>query len=100
HEMFDGKVGSRIQIISNSIKALLGGSSNYMWRQALIRNPTDRIYNDEGKLQENNAYMYDNPVGMINETVNDRIFRETRMNGSIDYRPIESLSFKAMFSRV
>ncbi len=100
HEMFDGKLRSRIQIISNSIKALQGGSSNYMWRQALIRNPTDRIYNDEGKWQENNAYMYDNPLGMINETVNDRIFRETRMNGSLDYRPIESLSFKAMFSRV
>ncbi|MFD2599456.1 SusC/RagA family TonB-linked outer membrane protein [Sphingobacterium corticis] len=100
HDMFDGKLRSRMQIISNTISAKQGGSSDYMWRQAMIRNPTDRIYNDNGKWQESNAYMYDNPLGMIHETTNDRMFRETRMNGSLDYRPTTDLSFKALFSRV
>lgn len=100
HEMFDGKLRSHVQVINSSIKALQGGSSEYMWRQAMIRNPTDRIRNDQGKWQESDAYMYDNPLGMIHESVNDRIFRETRMNGSLDYRPIDDLSVKGLFSRV
>ncbi len=100
HDMFDGKLRTRMQVISNTISAKQGGSSDYMWRQAMIRNPTDRIFNDQGKWQESNAYMYDNPLGMIHETVNDRMFRETRLNGSLDYRPTNDLSFKALFSRV
>ncbi|PVH27095.1 SusC/RagA family TonB-linked outer membrane protein [Sphingobacterium corticibacter] len=100
HDMFDGKLRSRMQIISNTISSKQGGSSDYMWRQAMIRNPTDRIFNDQGKWQESNAYMYDNPLGMIHESVNDRMYRETRMNGSLDYRPTTDLSFKALFSRV
>lgn len=100
HDMFDGKVKTNIQVMNQSIKALQGGSSDYMWRQAIIRNPTDAIYNTAGKWQERNAYMYDNPLGMIHETINDRIWRETRMNGSVDYRPIRDLSIKALMSRV
>lgn len=100
HEMFDGKLRTNMQVINRSTTAKQGGSSDYMWRQAIIRNPTDRVFNDQGKWQENNAYMYDNPLGMIHETVNDRIFRETRMNGSLEYRPIQDLSLKMLLSRV
>lgn len=100
HEMFDGKLKTHLQVINSSTKASQGGSSEYMWRQAMIRNPTDRILNDQGKWQERDAYMYDNPLGMIHETVNDRIFRETRMNGSLDYRPTNDLSIKGLLSRV
>lgn len=100
HDMFDGKLKTHVQVINSSTKALQGGSSEYMWRQAMIRNPTDRILNDQGKWQERDAYMYDNPLGMIHETVNDRIFRETRMNGSLDYRPTNDISIKGLLSRV
>ncbi|MFD1771136.1 SusC/RagA family TonB-linked outer membrane protein [Sphingobacterium suaedae] len=100
HDMFDGKLRSNLQVINQSIKALQGGSSEYMWRQAIIRNPTDAIYREDGKWKESNAYMYDNPLGMIHESTNDRIFRETRLNGSLDYRPMEGLSLKMLLSRV
>src|SRR5690606_32825493 len=50
--------------------------------------------------QERNDYMYDNPLGLINESINDRIFRETRFSGSLDYRPISDLSLKMLISRV
>ncbi|MBD1431249.1 SusC/RagA family TonB-linked outer membrane protein [Sphingobacterium sp. DN00404] len=100
HDMFDGKLKTNVQLISRSAKSNNGGSTPYMWRQAIIRNPTDRIYNDEGKWQERDAYFYDNPLGMIHESINDSQFRETRLNGSVDYRPLEGLSLKMLLSRV
>jgi TonB-linked SusC/RagA family outer membrane protein len=100
HDMFDGKLKTNFQVMSQSIKALQGGSSDYMWRQAIIRNPTDAVHNPTGKWQERDAYMYDNPLAMIHETINDRISRETRMNGSVDYTPFQDLSLKALMSRV
>lgn len=100
HDMFDGKLKSNMQVINQSIKALQGGASDYMWRQAIIRNPTDRVFNEDGKWQERDAYMYDNPLSMIHESVNDRVFRETRLNGSLDYRPVDGLSVKMLLSRV
>jgi len=66
----------------------------------MIRTPTDNIYKEAGGWQERNDYMYDNPLGLINESINDRIFRETRFSGSLDYRPISDLSLKMLISRV
>ncbi|PRD57292.1 SusC/RagA family TonB-linked outer membrane protein [Sphingobacterium gobiense] len=100
HEMFEGKLKTNMQLISRSAKSNNGGSSPYMWRQAIIRNPTDQLYNEHGKWQERDAYFYDNPLGMIHETIDDRIFRETRLSGSLDYRPVEGLSLKMLLSRV
>ncbi|MEZ0452719.1 SusC/RagA family TonB-linked outer membrane protein [Sphingobacterium thalpophilum] len=100
HDMFDGKLKTNVQLISRNSKSNNGGSSPYMWRQAIIRNPTDRIYNENGKWQERDAYFYDNPLGMIYETIDDNIFRETRLSGSVDYRPIKGLSLKMLLSRV
>ena len=100
HEMFDGKLRTNIQVINQTAKSNQGGTGGYIWRQAMIRNPTDNIYNEAGGWQERNDYMYDNPLGLINESINDRIFRETRFSGSLDYRPISDLSLKMLISRV
>lgn len=100
HEMFDGKLRTNIQVINQSVSAKQGGAGGWAWRQAMIRNPTDEIKNADGTWKEGNAYMYDNPLGIIHETINDRIFRETRFNGSVEYRPIGDLSLKALLSRV
>lgn len=100
HDMFEGKLKTNVQLISRNEKSNNGGSSPYMWRQAIIRNPTDRIYNDSGKWQERDAYFYDNPLGMIHESIADRVFRETRLSGSLDYRPIDGLSLKMLAARV
>ncbi|QNL50765.1 SusC/RagA family TonB-linked outer membrane protein [Olivibacter sp. SDN3] len=108
HDMFDGKLRTNIQVISLTSNSRQGGAgsndidvpSGLVWRQAMIRNPTDRIRNNEGSWQEQNAYMYDNPLGIIHETVNDRLLRETRLSGSLEYRPIGDLSLKMLVSRV
>ncbi len=100
HEMFDGKVKTNLQFINTSTKSEQGGSGGWAWRQAMIRNPTDAIKNDNGSWRENNAYMYDNPLGIIHETTNDYRNKETRFAGSVDYRPMKDLSLKLLASRV
>lgn len=100
HEMFDGKVKTNLQFINTSTKSEQGGSGGWAWRQAMIRNPTDAITNADGSWKETNAYMYDNPLGIINETRNDYKNKDTRFAGSIDYRPIKDLSLKMLVSRV
>jgi TonB-linked SusC/RagA family outer membrane protein len=100
HSMFDGKLSTNIQLISQNATSSQGGGGGAAWRQALIRNPTDVPTNPDGTWKEGNAYMYDNPLGLIHESVNDNRFRETRFNGSLTYRPINDLSLKVMGSRV
>jgi TonB-linked outer membrane protein, SusC/RagA family len=100
HEMYDGKLRTNIQVINQSLSAKQGGAGGWAWRQAMIRNPTDEILNPDGTWKEGDAYMYDNPLGIIHETVNDRIFRETRYNGTLEYLPISDLSLKMLLSRV
>ncbi len=100
HDMFDGKLRTNIQVINQTSKSNQGGTGGYIWRQAMIRNPTDNIYNEDGGWQERNDYAYDNPLGLIHESINDRIFRESRFSGSVDYRPIGDLSLKMLISRV
>ncbi|MCD8540478.1 MAG: SusC/RagA family TonB-linked outer membrane protein, partial [Leadbetterella sp.] len=100
HEMFDGKVKTNIQVINTSTRSEQGGAGGWAWRQAMIRNPTDAIQNADGSWKESNAYMYDNPLGIIHETINDNKSKEVRFSGSVDYRPIKDLSFKILASRV
>ncbi|MFC3198616.1 SusC/RagA family TonB-linked outer membrane protein [Parapedobacter deserti] len=100
HEMYDGKLRTNIQVINQTLSAKQGGAGGWAWRQAMIRNPTEGIKNADGTWKEGTAYMYDNPLGIIHETVNDQMFRETRFSGSLDYRPIGDLSLKMLVSRV
>ena len=100
HDMFDGKLSTNIQLINLTSTSNQGGAGGYAWRQAMIRNPTDNIRNEDGTWKEGDAYMYDNPLGIIHETVNDQLFRETRFSGTLDYRPISELSLKMLASRV
>lgn len=100
HSMFDDKLKTNITVINRSITSSQGGADGYAYRQAIIRNPTDNIYNDKGKWQERDIYFYDNPLSRINEATNDARLRETRINGSLDYRPIKDLSIKLLASNI
>ena len=100
HSMFDDKLKTNITVINRSITSSQGGADGYAYRQAIIRNPTDHIYNDKGKWQERDIYFYDNPLSRINEATNDAILRQTRISGSLDYRPVKELSLKLLASNI
>src|SRR5690606_4942469 len=72
HAMFDDRLKANIGVIlsEQTYNALGDGNSfdPYIYRQAIIRNPTEPIRNADGTWHERDVYFYDNPVGYIEET--------------------------------
>ena len=76
------------------------GEYGYIYRQAMIRNPTDRVKTESGAWQERDGYFYENPVSRIYEANYQSAFKEMRLSGSLDYAPINNLNFKLLVSNV
>jgi len=75
-------------------------SYGYPYRQALIRNPTDRVKEDDGEgWQERDKYFYDNPAGLIEETRGEANTREIRLSGNVIFEPIEDLTMDLLVAR-
>jgi TonB-linked SusC/RagA family outer membrane protein len=91
HSMFDGKLKADLSLLSRSQENFTGPDYNYAWRQTLIRNPTDRVQDDEGAWQERGTYFYVNPVGWIDEANGKHEGRDLRMHGTLTYAPFEQL---------
>jgi TonB-linked SusC/RagA family outer membrane protein len=102
HSMFKNKVKTNLQIISRTTKSdgTGDGEYGYIYRQAIIRNPTDRVRTETGAWQERDGYFYENPVSRIYEANYQSAFKETRLSGSVDYAPIDDLNFKLLVSNV
>jgi TonB-linked SusC/RagA family outer membrane protein len=91
HSMFNGKLDADLQFLSRTQQYFDGPDFNWAWRQALIRNPTDRVTADDGSWQERGTYMYQNPVGLIDEQNGKYEERDTRLHGTVSLRPIDRL---------
>ena len=107
HAMFNNKLKTNLQIINRITKSTGAvtpadndAAYGYIYRQAMIRNPTDRVKTEDGKWQERDGYFYENPVSRIYESNYDASFKEMRMSGSLDYEPINDLNFKLLVSNV
>ncbi len=72
-----------------------------IYRQAIIRNPTDRLKDDDGSWQERGLLQYSNPVGRLAEEIFDDESDYTWITGGLTYNPIlnEDLSIKFMASQ-
>lgn len=67
--------------------------------QALQRNPTDPVYDENGGYyQSNRVFNYENPIAIINEITNTRDAKRYLGNFRADYEPIEGLIFSGNFS--
>ncbi|QCR24965.1 SusC/RagA family TonB-linked outer membrane protein [Pontibacter sp. SGAir0037] len=98
HAMFEDKLRTNFQIINRITSAAQGGAGGYAYRQAIIRNPTDRVRNEAGGWQQRDGYFYENPVSLINEAHNENVVKEMRMNGAVDYAPIKDLNIRMLVS--
>lgn len=108
--MFDDKLITTLSVIANERKSFTsyGVSSDTenevtlfqdTYRQACIQNPTQPIYDENGDYIERDVYFYTNPVSLLNEQEGEYRNRNIRFTGSLEYRPITSLSLKAMYTR-
>ncbi|MDH6312104.1 TonB-linked SusC/RagA family outer membrane protein [Parabacteroides sp. PFB2-10] len=111
HRMFDDKLISTASVIADE-RLRSRDFNTDIYRYALIQNPTQPVYNpnygtgeavwDETPNSiylERPIYFYDNPVSIVNEQKGEVRTRGLRFNGSLDFRPIESLSLKMTYSR-
>ena len=93
------KVRLTAEIMANESHSSTGFDPAYVYRQACIQNPTQPIRNEDGTWNERSVYFYDNPLSYIYERYGDRRGRNLRFNGVVEFKPIEELSFKAMYVR-
>ncbi len=104
HAMFNNKLKFNFDMSSRNMSYWAGGDgysfNTGIYRQVIIRNPTDVVKNAEGAWQERDTYMYDNPVGLLNESNGLNKEKELRYSGSALYTPINDLHLKLMVSRV
>lgn len=91
HSMYDGKLEIEGNLINRNQKEYTGPSFDYIWRQALIRNPTDRVRDDDGNWQQRSGYFYTNPLSLLEETNGEGEARQTRLHGTVTLRPFNSL---------
>lgn len=74
-----------------------GGSGIY--RQAIMRNPTEPIYDEDGLPYENPGITYYyNPVGLIEQRDGEVKSEWSRMNGDITFEPIKGWQTKLLLS--
>lgn len=104
HSMFDNKLKFELNMSNRNMEYWAGGDgvsfNNEIYRQVIIRNPTDVVKDANGKWQERNTYMYNNPVTLLNEANGLNKEKETRYSGSVYFNPISDLNMKLMVSRV
>lgn len=97
HSMYDDALSANLNLTyraQNHFHGSRGGGSfsDNVWYQALIRNPTDNIFNEEGGYQERPGFNYDNPIGLIREVDGETENRDLRFDGSLTWRPIQNVS--------
>ena len=71
-----------------------------VYRQAIHRNPTEPIYNEDGTHYENfGVSYYYNPVGILEEQTGRYTRENTRMTGNITFEPIKGWQTNLMIGR-
>lgn len=103
HSMFDKKLKTNLGFIaSEQIYNALGDGTSfnpYIYRQALIRNPTEPVKDENGKWYERDVYFYDNPVGYIEESMGENRARNTRFDFSMSYDFNQHFKLKGVYTR-
>lgn len=99
HTMLDGKVKVNLNVISRQ-RNDDGGFNSYVYRQSVIRNPTDSVYDSQGRWKERNIYFYDNPLAYLMETIARNESQETRLSASITANIARGLNAKLLVANV
>ncbi len=77
----------------------LDAAGSQIYRQAIMRNPTEPIYDENGLPYENfGITYYYNPVGLIEERDGEVKHEWSRMHGDITFEPIKGWQTKLLLS--
>lgn len=102
HYMFKDKLRLNLNVIKGVQKfGSLGDGRSFdreIYRQALIRNPTDRVKDENGNWQSRAGFQYYNPVAMIEETDGDIENEWTRVTGNFMLEPVKGWQTNLMLA--
>lgn len=100
HWFFDDMVKLSVNIMKRYHKnGPIDAATSQIYRQAIMRNPTEPIYNADGSYYENmsiNYYM--NPVALLKEHTGEYKTEDTRLTGNITVEPIKGWQTNLMLS--
>lgn len=83
----------------NSATNATNSDQSNIYRQAIARNPTAPIYNEDGSYNEDfGINYYYNPVGMLEERLGNYTYEETRATGNITLEPIKGWQTNLMLA--
>lgn len=83
----------------NSATNATATDQSNIYRQAIARNPTAPIYNEDGSYNEDfGVNYYYNPVGMLEERLGNYTYEETRAAGNITFEPIKGWQTNLMLA--
>lgn len=99
HSMFDGRVKVNLNATSRA-RNDDGVFNSYIYRQSVIRNPTDSVVDYLGRWKERNIYFYDNPLAFIKETKARDEVQETRLSGNISASLFKGFNVKLLVANV
>lgn len=103
HWMFNDMLKIQLNVVKglhkNSATNASNADASNIYRQAIIHNPTEPIWNDDGTYFENfQVNYYYNPVGMIKERTGSYNTEWTRMTGNITLEPISGWQTNLMLA--
>ena len=99
HWFFDDILKLHLNIVKGVHKSSALNAGSEIYRQAIMRNPTEPIYDEEGKPYENfGITYYYNPVGIIEQFDGESKWEWTRMSGDITVEPIKGWQTKLLLS--
>ncbi len=94
HHFLDDLVKVNVNVLKvlqkNTANNASDGGITNVYRQAVIRNPTSPIYEEDtgNYFEEFGRFQYFNPVAMLNELIGENKFERTNLTGNITIEPI------------
>lgn len=97
HWMFNNMLKVNLNIVTDNYKYEINDAA-YIYRQAVIRNPTSPIWNEDGSYAERSLLQYYNPISLQKENTGEAKSQTNRMTGNITFTPIKGWDTNLMIA--
>ncbi len=97
HWMLNDMLKVNLNLVAENYKYEVNDATA-IYRQAVIRNPTAPIWNEDGSYATGDRLQYYNPVAMQAEQTGENRTTTTRMTGNITFEPIKGWQTNLMLA--
>lgn len=97
HWMLNNMLKINLNVVTDNYKYEVNDPT-YIYRQAVIRNPTSPIWNEDGSYAERSLLQYYNPVSLQNENTGESKSQSNRMTGNVTFTPIKGWETNLMLA--